>query len=204
MAECLLTDRTIKSRSLRLPDSLKTTNEVKRMMHHRLKKDESLDLEARSDPAAQNDPDGPRAETEAGIALRTERKPGGGANPILMTRTAGGEEKTGRILMTRIAEREKRRGKRRKDHVLRLAEKASHTLIMQMERASRRKARSQNQMERKNSLQHQHLHHPRPHLLSIQIMTVLREKWKRSYRKVRRGANVAPPRWPFIDALCYF
>lgn len=113
-----------------MSDSLKTTTEVRRMIHHHLKKDENLGPEARSDPAAKNNPDGPRAETEAEIALRTERKPGGGATHILMTHTARVVEKTGRILMTPTAERERRKGKRGRDRVLRPAEKGSHTLIM--------------------------------------------------------------------------
>lgn len=99
------------------------------MIHHHLKRDESLGPEACSDPAEKNDPDGPRAETEAKIALRTERKPGGGATHILMTHLARVGEKTGRILMTPTAERERRRGKRGGDPVLRPAEKGSHALI---------------------------------------------------------------------------
>lgn len=101
-----------------MTDSLKTTTEVRRMMHHHLKKDKSLGPEALSDPAVQNDPGGLRAETEAESALRTERKPGGGADRILMTRTAGGGEKTGRIRMTRTAGRGRRRGERGRGHVL--------------------------------------------------------------------------------------
>ncbi|KAL0163235.1 hypothetical protein M9458_042631, partial [Cirrhinus mrigala] len=70
--------------------------------HQRGKKDDASSFKkGRNDPAAQSDPDGPRAEREAGIALRTERKPGDGANPILMTRTAGGEEKTEKIAKSR-------------------------------------------------------------------------------------------------------
>lgn len=108
-----------------MTDSLKTTTEVRRMMRRHLKKDESLGPEAPSDPAVQNDPGGPRAVTEAKSALRTERKPGGGASRRLMTRTAGDGERTGPIQMTPTAGR----GRRRRGHVLRLAETGSHALI---------------------------------------------------------------------------
>lgn len=101
-----------------MTDSLKTSTEVRRMMRHHLKKDESLGPEAPRDPVVQNDPDGPRAETEAESALRTERKPGGGADRILMTLTAGGGKRTGRIRMTHTAGRGRRRGERGRGHVL--------------------------------------------------------------------------------------